>query len=262
MIRRIEQGREKDYSSLFEALQMDKSRQEVVSVTGGGGKTTVIRRLQQECMELGIPHAVSTTTHMQYEKNAAFLEEESLERLLAVEKREHTVWMGRPVSAEKMRGFSHAFLEKVHAHGLWLFLEADGAKYLPVKAPAEHEPVIVPFSTRVIQVYGLDGVGHSIGEICFRPQHVAEILGKTTKDLLTPVDIARLAASPRGGRKSVHAEMRYQVVLNKADNEERQQFAVQIAAALAEYGCTDVVMTAGLCESWQGIQNIACDNDS
>ena len=253
MIRRIVQGSEKDYSSLFEALQMDKSRQEVVSVTGGGGKTTLIRRLQQECKKLGIPHAVSTTTHMQYERNAAFLEEEDLERLLTVGKKEHTVWMGRPVSEMKMKGFSPEFLETVKEAGLWLLLEADGAKCLPLKAPAEHEPVIVPFSTRVIQVYGLDGVGHPIGEVCFRPQSVADILGKSTGDLLSPVDIARLAASPRGGRKAVDARMRYQVVLNKADDEERLRLAVQIADALAEYGCTDVVMTAGLCDPWRNI---------
>ena len=253
MIQRIERGSKKAYDSLFAALQMKETIQEVVSVTGGGGKTTLIRRLQQECMQRRILHAVSTTTHIQYARNAAFLGEESLERLLEVEKKEHTVWMGRPVSETKMKGFSHDFLETVKEEGLWLLLEADGAKCLPVKAPAEHEPVIVPFSTRVVQVYGLDGVGHPIGEICFRPQYVADILGKTTEDLLTPVDIARLAASPRGGRKSVNAKMRYQVVLNKADNEERQQFAVQIAAALAEYGFTDVVLTAMLGESGRNI---------
>lgn len=251
MIRRIVQGREKDYNSLFEALQMDKSRQEVVSVTGGGGKTTLIRRLQQECKKLLIPHAVSTTTHMQYERNAAFLEEEDLERLLTVGKNEHTVWMGQPVSETKMKGFSPDFLETVKEAGLWLLLESDGAKCLPVKAPAEHEPVIVPFSTRVIQVYGLDGVGHSIGEICFRPQQVAAILGKTLEDLLTAVDIARLAASPQGGRKFVEDKMRYQVVLNKADDSEQQQMAVEIAKDLAEHGITDVVMTAGLCAPWR-----------
>ena len=253
MIQRIERGSKKAYDSLFAALQMKETIQEVVSVIGGGGKTTLIRRLQQECMQRGIPHVVSTTTHMQYARNAAFLEEESLERLLAVEKKEHTVWMGRPVSETKMKGFSPDFLESVKETGLWLLLESDGAKCLPVKAPAEHEPVIVPYSTRVILVYGLDGVGHSIGEICFRPQNVAGILGKTMEDLLTPVDIARLAASPRGGRKSVDEKMRYQVVLNKADDEEQQQLAVQIADALAEYGFTDVVMTAGLCESWRNI---------
>ena len=253
MIQRIEQGGRKAYDSLFAALQMKETIQEVVSVIGGGGKTTLIRRLQRECLQRGIPHAVSTTTHMQYVRNAAFLEEESLERLLAVQKKEHTVWMGHPVSERKMKGFSPEFLEVVKEAGLWLFLEADGAKWLPVKAPAEHEPVIVPFSTRVIQVYGLDGVGHPIGEICFRPQQVAGILGKTLEEMLTPVDIARLAASPQGGRKSVGDKMRYQVVLNKADDEERQLLAVETAAALNEYGITDVVMIAGLCERWRNI---------
>ena len=251
MIKRFAQGSEKACGSLFAALGINETIQEVVSVTGGGGKTTLIRRLQQECMQKSILHAVSTTTHMQYQKDAAFLEEESLERLLAVERTARTVWMGHPVSAIKMQGFSAAFLETVKNAGVWLLLEADGAKCLPIKAPAEHEPVIVPFSTRVIQVYGLDGVGHPIEEKCFRPHLVAEILGKTTQDLLTPVDIARLAASPRGGRKQVKDGMRYQVVLNKADDEKRQQKAFQIAETLSAYGITDVIMTAQLCDPWK-----------
>ena len=36
-----------------------------VSVVGGGGKTTVIRRLMDECRNAEIPCAVSTTTHIQ-----------------------------------------------------------------------------------------------------------------------------------------------------------------------------------------------------
>ena len=253
MIRRIAQGREKEYDSLFDALQMDKSRQEVVSVTGGGGKTTLIRRLQQECMGLQISHAVSTTTHMQYERNAAFLEEESLERLLAVENKERTVWMGRPVSEEKMQGFSAVFLEKVYKQGLWLLLEADGAKYLPVKAPAAHEPVIVPFTTRVVQVYGLDGIGYPIKDVCFRPDCVSAVLGKSPAEILTSADIVRLAASTQGGRKQVAEGMRYQVVLNKADDRKRQKLAEEIVNALKESGIEDIVITA---ELWQSRREI------
>ena len=48
MIQRIEQGSKKAYDSLFAALRMKETIQEVVSVTGGGGKTTLIRRLQQD----------------------------------------------------------------------------------------------------------------------------------------------------------------------------------------------------------------------
>ena len=60
-------------SSLFDALGVNVDHQEVLSLTGGGGKTTVIRRLQKECMERNVFHGVSTTTHMQYEKNESFL---------------------------------------------------------------------------------------------------------------------------------------------------------------------------------------------
>ena len=63
MIQRIERGSKKAYDSLFAALQMKETIQEVVSVIGGGGKTTLIRRLQQEGMTRGIyhhPYAVCT----------------------------------------------------------------------------------------------------------------------------------------------------------------------------------------------------------
>ena len=42
-----------------------KKRTGIVSVVGAGGKTTVIRRLREECLAEKIPHIVSTTTHMQ-----------------------------------------------------------------------------------------------------------------------------------------------------------------------------------------------------
>ena len=55
--------------SLFDAWNLDRDHREILSLTGGGGKTTVIRRLQKECMERHIFHGIATTTHMQYEKN-------------------------------------------------------------------------------------------------------------------------------------------------------------------------------------------------
>ena len=37
--------------------------------------------------------------------------------------------------------------------------EADGARLRPLKAPAEHEPVIPPAADAVVAVAGLDSVG-------------------------------------------------------------------------------------------------------
>lgn len=50
----------------------------IVSVVGGGGKTTVIRAMLRECMENSdgrIPCAVSTTTHIQ-KTNAEYFQGE------------------------------------------------------------------------------------------------------------------------------------------------------------------------------------------
>ena len=139
--------------SLFDAWNLDRDHREILSLTGGGGKTTVIRRLQKECMERHIFHGIATTTHMQYEKNESFLGIPSLESFLRIYEKYGTVWMGEPVSEEKMAGLPEEFLRQVIHAGAWLLLEADGAKCLPVKAPEEHEPVILPETNRVIQVY-------------------------------------------------------------------------------------------------------------
>ena len=216
----------------------------VVSVVGAGGKTTVIRRLQGECLQEKIGHVVTTTTHMQYEKAESFLSEGSLERVMELAGRLGTVWLGEPVSEEKMKGPSVELLCELYESGLWLLVEADGARRLPVKAPEEHEPVIVPFSTDVICVYGMDAVGCPIGEVCCRVNRVTELLGKTPQDLLEAVDIVRLAVSADGGRKAVTEDMRYAVLLNKVDTTERLKEAAKIAGMLRKKGVDTVLATS------------------
>jgi probable selenium-dependent hydroxylase accessory protein YqeC len=242
----MQKGQLQNWDSVLQALGTNADTPEVISVVGGGGKTTLLRRLQRECREAGIPHAVSTTTHMQYERNGAFLEKPSMGSFRRILAREGTVWMGHPVSEVKMIGFPPEFMDRVRWEGNWLLLEADGAKGLPVKAPASHEPVILPCTTRVIQVYGLDGVGKPIGEVCFRVPYVTKLLGKSPADLLMPGDIARLAMDPEAGRKQVTKGMQYQILLNKADDRKRCETAMEIIRALSRYGMEDVLVTAGL----------------
>ena len=240
-------GRWQEEASLFDALELDTDCREILSLTGGGGKTTVIRRMQREWMARKIFHAVSTTTHMQYEKNESFLGTPSLESFLRIYESCGTVWMGEPVSEVKMKGFPEAFLQKVIGTGAWLLLEADGAKCLPVKAPEVHEPVILPETTRVLQVYGLDGLDRPIGECCFRSHRVAEILGKTENDQLTETDLSLLAASTQGGRKMV-GDRAYHVILNKADTPEMVHQAVKAGEKMLEYGIQSVCITSRLME--------------
>lgn len=236
----------KEEEGILEALHLLEDIPRVVSVVGAGGKTTVIRRLQGECLQEHIGHVVTTTTHMQYERTESFLSEGALERVMELAGRLGTVWLGKPVSEEKMKGPSVELLREIYERGLWLLVEADGARRLPVKAPEEHEPVIVPFSTDVICVYGMDAVGCPIGEVCCRVDRVTDILGKTPTNFLEAVDIARLAASDAGGRKAVTENMRYAVILNKADTTERLKEAAKIAGILRRKGVDTVLATSGL----------------
>ena len=122
-----------------------------------------------------------------------------------------------------------AWPENPWADGVRLLLEADGAKEKPVKAPRDGEPVLLPETGLVLCVYGLDAVGQPMKDVCCRVEQVCVILGKQENDTLTAVDLAKLAVSPRGGRKGVKPGVRYAVLFNKADTPEREAAALEAA---------------------------------
>ena len=115
-----------------------------------------------------------------------------------------------------------------------LLLEADGAKRLPVKTPAEHEPEICEQTDIVLNVYGMSAVGKKLKEGCFRVKETGKILGKTEEDILCPEDIVTLAVSQSAGRKYVTDDMEYQVILNQADTKQQKKIAVELAEEIVK----------------------------
>ena len=57
-----------------------------------------------------------------------------------------------------------------------VLIEADGAKRMPCKAPAAHEPVLLPQCDTVLAVAGLSALRHPLREVCFRAELAAELL--------------------------------------------------------------------------------------
>ena len=110
-----------------------------------------------------------------------------------------------------------------------MLLEADGAKHLPVKTPAEHEPVICEQTGIVLNVYGMRAIGKKMKGGMFPYRRSGENSWKDREDILRPEDIMTLAVSQSAGRKCVTDDMEYQVILNQADTEEEKQMAMQLA---------------------------------
>ncbi|MFA9421857.1 MAG: hypothetical protein ACERLB_17060, partial [Gammaproteobacteria bacterium] len=52
----------------------------------------------------------------------------------------------------------------------WVVVEADGSRMLPVKAPAEHEPVVPEETSLFVSVVGIDALDDSIERVAHRPE--------------------------------------------------------------------------------------------
>lgn len=120
--------------------------------------------------------------------------------------------------------------------------EADGAKRMPCKVPAEHEPVLLPCTDRILGIMGLDAWGRKVKEVCFRPEKVCRLLGCVPDHRLTCGDMAEILLSCQGTRKSA-GNREYYVVLNQCDDAGRLQAGKDIAALLEEMGHFRTVLT-------------------
>ena len=186
---------------------------------------------------------VLTTTHMTAEDRPWFLLEPSEEKMRELLAAYGQAWVGTPAPGGKMQGVPCEFLEIIWKMGLPVLIEADGARRLPLKVPGEQEPVILPETTHVLSVYGLDAVGGKIGDVCFRPERAAALLNKNITEQITVEDVAFLAASEQAGRKGCPKGAVYTVILNKADDLRRRGYALEICNMLKEEGIENTIVT-------------------
>ena len=133
----------------------------------------------------------------------------------------------------------NALLEEAEA----VIVEADGAHMLACKAPAEHEPVILPETDIVIGVMGIEVLGGEVGRVCHRPKHVCTLLGCVERHTLTAADMADIFVSEKGTRKHVGARDFY-AVINKCDDEERIGNGKTVLEALEKRGQKKAVLTS------------------
>lgn len=255
------ENRMHETDSLRQALKLGENalrgQRPVVSAVGAGGKTTTLHRLADEYVRKGIPVFVTTTTHIINEHREWFLSGFSKDKIEEQLKETGQVWVGEPAPGGKIGKLSDRSLDMLmkweipdqkspdrgKRQKVPILIEADGAKRLPVKVPAEHEPVILPCTTHVLSLYGVDSVGQKIEETIFRPELAELLLKKNRTECVTEEDIARLAASDLAGRKGCPDTAVYTVILNKADDEKLRKTALTICRLLEKEGIRKVIVT-------------------
>lgn len=210
----------------------------VISLVGGGGKTTLLFHLAEYFQAKGLRTAVITTTKI-YRPDRVCKSPVQCEAAWA--SGEYAV-CGQDAPGGKLTAPVPDLLEWLLEQSEILLVEADGARRMACKMPAEHEPVLLPQTDTVIGVMGLDVLGQPVGDVCFRPEKICEHLGCTMEHRLTPEDLTSILLSHSGTRKSVETR-HYYIVLNKCDDPCRLAGGQAVAAHLENLGQTRNFLT-------------------
>ena len=156
--------------TLSERLEI---RPGVTAVIGGGGKTTLLRRLGEE---LAARHTVllcTTTKILPFSGLPCARNPEELELL---RKQHRLLCAGKPLESGKLT-VPELSMTQLAERFDYVLVEADGSAQRPLKAHAPHEPVIPPEAQQTICVVGASGLGEPIAEAVHRPALYAALAG-------------------------------------------------------------------------------------
>ena len=186
-----------------------------ICLVGGGGKTTVMYELAAAWAACGRKVLVLTSTHILQPADGSFAADAAAVQDLWQQGRYAVI--GTPeLSTGKLTAPPQDLYEALQLQADVILCEADGSKHHPCKAPAAHEPVLLPDSDIVLAVVGMDALGNSLQQACQRPQPAAALLGCSLDSVIDAEMLAALLLSEQGARKNVGTRA-YYIVLNKCD---------------------------------------------
>jgi probable selenium-dependent hydroxylase accessory protein YqeC len=198
---------------------------EVISLVGGGGKTTLMYALGRELSSHRKGIILTTTTKILEPKPSSFFLQVLSDELGEVKKwvaenihRRQCLLIARErLPNGKLEGIFPEWVEEIfRMDGVsTIVIEADGSAGRPLKALREGEPVIPKNTTLLVPVMGIDGMGRPLDEeSVFRSAIASRLLNLPIGSMITEDIIARLMKELM---KSGPAGARVVPLINKVD---------------------------------------------
>ncbi len=132
-------------------------RGDVVAITGGGGKTSLMFHLANELSELG--RVLVTTTTKIYKPSKDEYEKLVVGDEVFLGRRKNITVAARGEMDGKLHGFDCEELEGLLPEYDYILVEADGAKMKQMKGWREDEPLTPLYATKVIGVANIKSLG-------------------------------------------------------------------------------------------------------
>ena len=197
-----------------------------IALVGGGGKTTLMYQLARD---FGKKVICTTSTHLAMDqlgaadKHFTITDPADLPGSAEEIPGDILLFTGPQVETNRVGSLSPTLLEELAGlSDSWecpLIIESDGARKLPIKAPAEHEPPIPDFVNAVITVIGLSGLGKPLREDwVHRPELYSKLVGLPLGEIMESHHLVKGLISPDGGLKNIPPGARRILLINQIDS--------------------------------------------
>lgn len=234
----------------------------ITTVVGSGGKTSLMRILSEElrdgCSERSAPGngiILAASTRIFPFDGMPLYTGNDIEELRRLLERSGIVCAGTP-QGTKLTAPVIDFRELADTAG-YVLIEGDGSKNYPLKAHADHEPVIPDNTGNLVLVIGASGFDRSIRESVHRPElfckEAAACLGRGDIGPDSPADPVLYAdfvcMELEQGHIDVSKADRFSIFINQADTEHEMRRATGFAEAFRRaellHGGKDIAIAAG-----------------
>ena len=219
------------------ADKLGLGRRELVSLVGGGGKSTLLFGLGDELAAAGKRVILTTTTKMGRDQvlgvPTVCWSADTACVTTALDKR-GPVMLLTYGDDHKVTGPPPGVVDGIFAESDvdYVVVEADGSKGRPLKAPAEHEPVVPATSTTVVILVGIDAVGHPLAQVTHRAEVAQRFLGTGPDHVVTTADCAAVVLHPAGALRTCPPSARVVIAITKVGTEEEAALATELSEAI------------------------------
>ena len=229
---------------LKEALDVKPG--EVISLVGGGGKTTVMFALAHELASDGSFIITTTTTKIREPSSSdtqlllVEKDDEKMLKLLLENMADYKhITLARDKTFGKLDGINPGLMARLADlnHTGHIIVEADGAARRSLKAPNQTEPIIPANTSLVIPVVGTNILGCRLTEeTVFRSEIASRLLGMTIGEIISAEAVAFLITHPQGIIKGAMEQARIVPLLNKTDLDNGLKKGREIAREILKVG--------------------------
>lgn len=240
---------------------------EIIALVGAGGKTTTLFRLADELVTQDKRVVVTTTTRLGANQVGTYpatmlrfaqADNDFSARVRAALKTNSQVLIvGDHLPGNKVAGVPPELIDQLAALENLdaIIYEADGARALPFKAPAPHEPVIAQATTLLVPVIGVSALGAPLDDAhAHRAEIIARLAGAQIGETITPLIAARVVAHADGGLKNKPDAARVIAFVNQVETESQLNAARALAHLLLGYN-TIAAVSIGAAQA----QNPICE---